>query len=185
MLILERNYVIMRYYNEKGRVEMKIVIVSDTHGNSDSFYEIVSRNQTADLVIHLGDGEREFEDIRNAFPLIAFLSVRGNNDWGNALLVNTINLEGHRIYMTHGHRFDGMSIASYVAAVAKENECKIALFGHTHVPFYEIKSGVHVFNPGSPSRPRGRCDASFGLLELEQDKPPRFRHISTETWQEF
>ncbi len=164
---------------------MKIVIVSDTHGNSDSFYEIASRNQTADLFIHLGDGEREFEDIRNAFPLSAFLSVRGNNDWGNAPLVNTINLEGHRIYMTHGHRFDGHSIASYIAAAAKENECTIALFGHTHVPFYEIISGIHVFNPGSPAHPRGRCDASFGILELEQDKPPRFRHISTETWQEF
>ncbi len=164
---------------------MKIVVISDTHGNSDIFYEIASRNQNADLFIHLGDGEREFEDMRNAFPLSAFLMVRGNNDWGSAPLVNTINLEGHKIYMTHGHRFDGMSIASYVAAVAKTNECKIALFGHTHVPFYEIISGVHVFNPGSPSRPRGRCDASFGIIELYPDKEPEFRHISVENWQEF
>lgn len=164
---------------------MKIVVISDTHGNSDIFYDIISRNQTADLFIHLGDGEREFEDMRNAFPLSAFLMVRGNNDWGSAPLVNTINLEGHRIYMTHGHRFGGMSITSYAASAAKTNECEIALFGHTHIPFYEIISGVHVFNPGSPSRPRGRCGASFGIIELNRDKAPVFRHISAESWQEL
>jgi len=59
---------------------MKVVVISDTHGDSDIFYEIASRNQNADLFIHLGDGEREFEDMCSAFPISAFLMVRGNND---------------------------------------------------------------------------------------------------------
>ena len=37
---------------------------------------------------------------------------------------------------------------------AKENNCDIALFGHTHIPKTVYEDGIHLVNPGSCSRAR-------------------------------
>ena len=48
---------------------------------------------------------------------------------------------GHTFYVKHG-------IERFVQE-AKNNSADIALFGHTHTPFYKIIDGIHVFNPGA------------------------------------
>ncbi len=155
---------------------MNIVVISDTHGDFDVLYDIVSRNRTADLFIHLGDGEREYYDVRNLFPEKAFLYVKGNNDWDNYPLSHIITLNGHKFYMTHGHSYGRSSMESFISATAKVNECDIALFGHTHVPFHQSIDGVDLFNPGSPSRPRGMSKPSFGIITIKDDGSLKFEH---------
>lgn len=155
---------------------MIIIVISDTHGDFDVLYDIVTRNRNADLFIHLGDGEREYYDVRNLFPEKAFLYVKGNNDWDNYPLSHTVSLDGHKFYMTHGHSFSHSSMESFISATAKVNGCDIALFGHTHVPFYMEVDGVHLFNPGSPSRPRGMSRPSFGIIKNEKNGRLKFEH---------
>lgn len=155
---------------------LNIVVISDTHGDFDALYDIAVRNRGADLFIHLGDGEREFEDLKSLFPEKAFLFVRGNNDWGNAPVVHTFSYAGHKLYLTHGHSFSRNSIESFLTATAKANDCDIALFGHTHIPFNQEIDGVHLFNPGSPSRPRGLHKPSFGLIRIYDDGKVNFEH---------
>lgn len=155
---------------------MKIVVVSDTHRDKDVLFDIISRNRTADLVVHLGDGEDEYEDARMVFPEIAFLYVRGNNDWGMYPTNQRITLCGHGIYMCHGHSFDRSSLRSFLAATAKVNKCDIALFGHTHVPVSEEVNGVHIFNPGSPHLPRGGNPPTYGIINLSEDGKAEFLH---------
>ena len=155
---------------------LSIVVISDTHGDFDTLYDIASRNRTADLFIHLGDGEREFDDLKSCFPEKAFLFVKGNNDWGNHPIVHTFSYGGHKLYLTHGHSFDHVSLHSFLSASAKANGCDIALFGHTHQPFNEIIEGVRLFNPGSPSRPRGMSKPSFGIIKINDDGKTLFEH---------
>lgn len=155
---------------------MTIIVISDTHGDFDALYDIVSRNRTADLFIHLGDGEREYYDVRNLFPEKAFLFVKGNNDWGVYPVFHTFSVEGHKFYLTHGHSFSRSSIESFISATASVNGCDVALFGHTHVPFCMEYEGVHLFNPGSPSRPRGVSKPSFGIITIKNDGTLKFEH---------
>lgn len=157
---------------------MKIVIISDTHRDSGILYDILSRNRTADLFIHLGDGEREYEDLRAEFYDKAFIYIKGNNDWGMYKPNQKLTLCGHGIYMCHGHSFDRHSLKSFLAATAKVSGCDIALFGHTHVPCDEVVDGVRLINPGSPSCPRGGNKPTFGILTLgDNDGSVDFRHV--------
>ena len=59
---------------------MKIIVFSDSHSNFDALYSVVSQNTDADLFLHLGDGEAEFEDIKSIFPQYTFEGVCGNCD---------------------------------------------------------------------------------------------------------
>ena len=155
---------------------IRITVISDTHRDFDSLYEIVNRNHHSDMFIHLGDGENEVDDIKNIYPQKAFLFVRGNNDWGNSPLCRTFTYGGHKFYLTHGHSFDRHSVHSFIAATAKANDCDVALFGHTHIPFYEIINGIHVFNPGSASCPRGRSEPSYGVITINDNGIIKFEH---------
>lgn len=155
---------------------IKIIVISDTHRDFDALYDIVNDNKHADMFIHLGDGEHEFDDVRNLFPEKAFLFVRGNNDWSDSPICRTFTYGGHKFYLTHGHSFDRHSVHSFIAATAKANNCDVALFGHTHIPFYEVMNDVHVFNPGSPSSPRGRSEPSYGVITISDSGILDFRH---------
>lgn len=155
---------------------MNIVVISDTHNNFDILYDIVSRNRCADIFIHLGDGEREYYDVRNLFPEKAFLYVKGNNDWGNYPTTHTFSYENHKFFLTHGHCFSCSSVHSLITASAKANGCDIALFGHSHIPFYQEIDGVHLFNPGSPTRPRGLSLPSFGIIQTQKNGSLKFEH---------
>lgn len=60
---------------------MRIVVFSDSHNEFFAIKRILDLNQgRADLFLHLGDGNREFEDIRDLYPRCAFLGVAGNCD---------------------------------------------------------------------------------------------------------
>ena len=52
---------------------------------------------------------------------------------------------------------------------AREIECDIVLFGHTHMPFDEDFDGVRVMNPGSISLPRGGNRKSYMVMTFEED----------------
>lgn len=148
---------------------MKITVVSDTHGDFETLYEIVRRNIGSDLFIHLGDGENEFYDVQSSFYDKAFIFIKGNNDWGNYPQNLVTELGGKKFYLCHGHRFDRAHLKDYLAATAVSNGCSIALFGHTHVPVNEHVNNVLLFNPGSPVLPRGGSKPSYGVISIDDN----------------
>lgn len=156
---------------------MTITVVSDTHGDFETLYEIVSRNEGSDLFIHLGDGEREFYDVRSAFYDKAFIFIKGNNDWEDHPQVLVTELGGLKFYMCHGHRFDRLNLKEYLSATASVNGCKAALFGHTHIPFNETVNGILLFNPGSTSLPRGGNLPTYGNIDIDPSGNISAEHI--------
>ena len=152
-----------------GADRMKITVVSDTHGDFETLYQIVTRNTDSDLFIHLGDGEREFYDVRSAFYDKAFIFIKGNNDWEDYPQCLVTELGGKKFYLCHGHRFDRMRLKEYLSATAVTNGCDAALFGHTHVPVNEYVNGVLLFNPGSAVLPRGGNAPTYGIITVSDD----------------
>ena len=70
---------------ERKRQEMRILVVSDSHGNDGNLRRAILAQPKAEVVIHLGDGEEELLRAKRSFPEKMFLAVRGNCDWGSAL----------------------------------------------------------------------------------------------------
>ena len=83
---------------------MKIIVMSDSHGNFRALKKIFSEYH-ADYYIHLGDGERELASIALAYPDKQIYHVKGNCDFASLsesdLLIEPA--ENCRIYAVHGH----------------------------------------------------------------------------------
>ncbi len=155
---------------------MKILVISDIHGNSANVEKAIAQNRGAEYLLFLGDGENDFNYISEKHPEMAFLGVRGNNDFTSFLnphrlpAERTVQLGGVTFYMTHGH-LTGLS-DSLLAEAARRNGASVVLFGHIHVPYHEkvrMDDGavIDVFNPGSVGLPRGGSDYSCGVIEIK------------------
>lgn len=143
---------------------MKILVVSDTHRNFAVLDEVVNNNLDADLIIHLGDGENEARDIHNLHPEKPMIYVCGNCDYGMHKQKHIVTACGYKIYCCHGHNEDVHSGLSQLVAAAKGEDCKIALYGHTHLYRTEIVDDVFVMNPGSLDSPRNHNEPTYGVL---------------------
>lgn len=143
--------------------KMKILVFSDSHGSPEFMKEMISRNRRADAVIFLGDGQRDIELMRSLFPEIAFITVRGNCDFGSdAPLKEIINLDGKRIFCAHGHEYNVKFTTYNIVCAAREAQADILLFGHTHQAVCEYDDGLHIMNPGSASG----YGASCGVIDI-------------------
>ena len=153
---------------------MKILLVSDTHGKDDYFDLALEAARPFDWMIHCGDVEgREFYMEAAAGTPCTFVS--GNNDFYSDLPYETIlNLENHRIFVTHGHYYGASRTNERLAREARARYCDTVLFGHTHRPSFEIIDGVTLINPGSLTWPRqpGRRP-SYMLLTCIPTDPVR------------
>lgn len=145
---------------------MKILVVSDTHKDFAALCDVVEKNLDADLIIHLGDGENEARDIHNLHPEKAMIYVAGNTDFGVHKDVQIVTANGYKIFCTHGHLYDVQSGLDILVAAAKQNDCRIALFGHTHSYRTEKVDDVFVMNPGSLKSPRNNSEPTYGIIEL-------------------
>lgn len=146
---------------------MKILVVSDTHGDFGALKLAYEHHSDADLLIHLGDGERDFEDLSALYPMMPAVYVGGNCDYGFHDTTRVVTTKSKvKLFCCHGHTFLVNMTLNLLAAEAIDAKCEIALYGHTHVPFCETVNGVYIMNPGSAARPRGGSKASCGIIEI-------------------
>ena len=151
---------------------MKILIISDTHGADQNVSRVLKAEEPVDMMIHLGDIEGTEERLRR-MPGIktAVCMVRGNNDFFSQLeREQEISIGPHKALLVHGHQY-GVSMGTEVLreeAIARG--CDMAMFGHTHRPFYKKEGGVAILNPGSLSFPRqeGRTP-SYIIMEMQDN----------------
>lgn len=129
---------------------MNILIVSDSHGMSERLQTIVDRVQP-EHILHCGDFCTELEEL----PDQSITYVRGNCDFVLAPYDNIWMGEGHRIFLTHGHRYQVNTALLPLWYKGKEQQAQIVCFGHTHIPYCEQNEDVLLINPGSLSSPRG------------------------------
>lgn len=141
---------------------MRIVVVSDSHRQKYNLFSAIESEPTAEVVYFLGDGESEFEEARLAYsPEKAFIGVRGNCDFNSDLPERDIRtVGGVKILATHGYVESVKFGLGGLVFSTVENNCKLALFGHTHNPEVQYIDGVHYFNPGSIR------DGSYGIVDI-------------------
>lgn len=128
---------------------MKILVLSDSHGDKFILERIIKKERDVNMIIHLGDGNDEFEDVMLNSKITNY-SVAGNCDFETtAPYTKIINAAGVRIFITHGHIFDVKETYSKIIKAAKSENADICLFGHTHMQYKSVIDDMIVLNPGA------------------------------------
>ena len=153
---------------------MRIIVISDSHGNSSAVQKIVKSNiYVADMFVHLGDGENDMWQVQYEYPDIKIVQVKGNCDRTDEFPIYDIINAGMgpddkpvKIFVTHGHMYGVNKGLIEIADAAKSNDCSVVLFGHTHKRFDDIVDGIRLINPGSCSYPRDDKDPSYAYVDV-------------------
>lgn len=134
---------------------MRVVVISDSHRNTRVIDKILSAQPEAKHVFFLGDNASDIEDFELLYPDKSFHAVCGNCDYFSALpTVGVETVNGVRILYTHGHTFGVKGSTEHLLKTARDNNCQIALYGHTHISKTVYEDGVWLVNSGSCSSPR-------------------------------
>ena len=140
---------------------LKILVFSDSHRSLGGMLDTIEA-QSPDTVIHLGDLQRDAEEIGYVHPKLPLVSVPGNCDgWTMEVPTRLIRIEGKSILLSHGHLWHVKSGYLRAIAEARKANADILLFGHTHQPYCEqLEDGLWVMNPGA-------ARTSYGTIILE------------------
>ena len=134
---------------------MKILLVSDSHGNNEAINLLLKRYPKMDLYIHCGDSESD------EFSLYPYRAVQGNCDcawdYPEYLVIPT----------PYGNMFvQHRPLAK--SELLRQYNVKIFAYGHTHIRKYSIEQGIVCINPGSISFARDKYDGSYAILDIDE-----------------
>ena len=133
---------------------MRIGAVSDSHGNLYMLDKAISSMGNVDMIIHIGDHYKDIIKVNEKYKK-PIEYVVGNNDFkGQADYEKTIVIQGKRIFLTHGHRYNIYYGINRLYYKGLEENADVVVFGHTHVQHIERAGDMLLLNPGSTSLPR-------------------------------
>ena len=136
---------------------MKILLVSDTHGNNEALDYLLKQYPNMDLYIHCGDSESD------EFSIYPYRSVRGNCDYvGDFPMHLIIPTPMGNMLVQHRPNPD--------VSLLRNNDIKIFTYGHTHQRRFNEESGLYIINPGAISFARDKYDYSYCILNIEEGK---------------
>ena len=135
---------------------MKILLVSDSHGDYASLDRLASMYPEMDLYLHAGDSEQDEWSIK------PFISVRGNcdhyYDFPSFLIIPS---PYGNIFVQH--------LPFVSKSTIDEHNTKIVIHGHTHTRRNEKKNGILYVNPGAISYARDKYDGSYAILDIDSN----------------
>lgn len=167
--------------------EHRILVLSDSHGNTRNLREILARQvQKPHIILFLGDGLRDLGYLDTEADRISVFAVKGNCDYYFTPVPNEpeerlLTVGNVTICMMHGHTHNVKSDWHPAAAHAAKKGADVLLFGHTHqrmekrLPAGKLLGGVPlekpltVLNPGTAGGGWGQ-EASFATLTVRDGK---------------
>lgn len=145
---------------------MRILVVSDSHSYYSTLEDILKRERSADMVIHLGDFADDMNMMDEYVAGKPVVICRGNCDlYGNDYAEQHVfELEGKKLLCCHGHRYHVKDGIYALYAAAREQEADICLFGHTHSARLDEENGIFILNPGAV------CNGDYAVIDIKNDE---------------
>lgn len=149
---------------------MKIGVISDTHLKSpDPVLEYILQESLgdSDLILHAGDivSHRVLQRLEES-RVIAVCGNMDDHEVADRIPQSRIvPAEGKRIGLMHGWGAKE-GLARRVRSHFEPDPPHVIVFGHSHVPFWGIVDGTHMFNPGSAHQARHAGNGTIGVLEI-------------------
>ena len=158
---------------------MKIGVISDTHLNvSDDRLEKIVEDyfHDVDLILHAGDIVDL--DVLDVFKDKKVYAVSGNMDHDSVKEVfpekRILEIEGRRIGLIHGW---GSPFGLEEKVIREFENVECIVYGHTHRAMNEVRDGILLFNPGSPTDRRFAKHNSVGILAVEEEITGRIIYL--------
>ena len=172
---------------------MKIVMFSDSHGDTETMCDAVEKEKP-DMVIYLGDGIADAEQLNEKYPNIRMIKVLGNvdSDKEDEEWIKFVEICGKRFIITHGHLFISytynsefndyrltdearMKLRGDVIKFMEKHNADVFLHGHTHEPYINRtqlmpgKTGW-IMNPGIIKRKGSSIfNPVYGVLKFNEN----------------
>ncbi|MGB9780135.1 phosphodiesterase [Caldanaerobacter sp.] len=167
---------------------MKIGVVSDTHGDYESWEKASRFLKDCDIILHAGDVL--YHGPRNPLPKgynpkklaeainsceIPILIAEGNCDaYVDQMVIDVpitpyvfAVIEGKRIMVNHGHLLTDEEIEKLILRYSLD----YFIVGHTHIPVVKKIGKCTLINPGSTSLSKREDNVnSIGFIEIGKDK---------------
>lgn len=145
---------------------MKIGVMSDTHGDVAAIRRAVIAAGPVDFWLHGGDYSQDSHFLAE-FTGLEVIAVQGNCDGTTGAKIDEyIDAGPVKIWLTHGHRYPAKDRVADLIWWGVKYGVQAVVYGHTHIPDITCRENLIIFNPGSPSRPRGGSKASCGVLDI-------------------
>ncbi|MFB6158678.1 MAG: metallophosphoesterase [Candidatus Nanohalobium sp.] len=148
--------------------------------------EVISTIQDKKVISVVGNHDAKLLEMESLFSMTP--QARKSLEWNrNRISHNNLNylkslpekmtrnIEGKRIFVTHGSPDKPLEEYVYEKDVSEDllgdfsENPDIIVLGHTHVPFKKNIGDTIVLNPGSVGQPRdGDSRASYAVLDLEK-----------------
>ena len=146
---------------------MRILLVSDTHGNQTALLQAHEAAGQCDAVIHLGDGEQDASLLAAVDDQIQLFQVAGNCDLGSTVPRELICTFGKlRLLLCHGDRYGVKTGLSRLIERGQSAEVDAVLYGHTHLAQSVEQEGLLLVNPGTLAAPASY--RSYAILEITE-----------------
>ncbi len=157
-----------------------LLVASDIHNNEHAFEELSKLANNPNCIAFLYAGDLNVENYFIAEILryrnFVFLPVLGNcdNPWAfcdvnvpQPPYYRTLSYSNNsgtlNIYMAHGHLYPFPT-----EELTGGKHFNLIINGHSHVGLMNLENNTLIFNPGSPSQPRGNCIASYGVVKIPE-----------------
>ena len=149
---------------------MKILVVSDTHGEMP----LDIKNISFDAVMHAGDiGDAAFFGALDAAAGEKNLyAVYGNTDFLlSGYLPETVSTEigGLNFFIVHNLTAPHRILPANESAISTSH-AEIVVSGHTHTPLVEERNGIVFINPGSLGKVGLTGLRTFALAEISENR---------------
>lgn len=133
-----------------------IIVISDTHGRLPDNEILWEAFDNADFIFHLGDGAKEIEKLKAAYPgKVKF--VYGNWDGITNGSEEVVEVEGVKFFLTHGHNYKVKSSDLNLQMRGLELGVDCCLYGHAHRPQMTEYGNLKIINPGSLTYSKTYC----------------------------
>ncbi|SEQ71656.1 hypothetical protein SAMN02910369_02309 [Lachnospiraceae bacterium NE2001] len=158
------------------------LIVSDSHMKTE-IVKLTIKREKPDMLIHLGDIEDNPDDVQDYLNKVVnekygrkldehvrSIYVKGNCDRfykSKMTKAMVFELNGHNVLVTHGHGFYVDEGLDDLLEVAKEHDCDMVMYGHTHQYHDEVIDGIRFLNPGSIAFPRKNELPTYMVIEFD------------------
>lgn len=128
---------------------MNLLLLSDSHGNSARLMQIkrLLAAEPVDAILFAGDGHGDMSRLNAPCEIY---EARGNCDvFSRQPDEQVVELQGVRIFLTHGHLYSVKRVLGRLASQAKASQAGYAVYGHSHRQEVNLINGVRCINPGA------------------------------------
>ena len=129
---------------------MKILLVSDTHGDDEILRKLAEMYPDMDYYLHAGDSQS------SSMAIYPFDSVLGNCDFYDFDRVRKIYTPKGYLLVKHHPVINKSEI----------EDVKIFVHGHTHRHSLRVEKELITICPGSPTLPRDWTEGTYVILNI-------------------